>query len=334
MVSAIDFVLVRGEHMSMFKFFQSRHKVANLVIKDHVIRYVELKPHNPFSIQKWGERELPSGIIHDGKVVDHETLEMILEECVSEWKLKHRRVRFIVPDPVVVIRQISLPNDLEEDEIRGYLFMELGTTIHLPFEDPVFDYVILERTNEKLSILLFAAPEQIVMSYAQLLEDVKLRPIAADVSPLCVYRLFYTADQVKKDDHLLIVQIDGSAVNVSAFYEHKPVFMRQLLFESHNEQDDTSKKEVEELLRPFEDVYKEIERVMSFYRFSIRQGNEQITRMFVTGDHPYLSHIHETMQDRFEVPVERLSGEIGNLIDTRYHLAWGLGLKEGIHHGN
>jgi type IV pilus assembly protein PilM len=313
--------------MNMFKLFQSRHKVANLVIKDHAIRYVELKPHEPFSIQKWGERELPSGIIHDGKVVDHETLKMILEECVSEWKLKRRRVRFIVPDPIVVIRRISLPNDLEEDEIRGYLFMELGTSIHLPFEDAVFDYVILEKTKEKLNILLFAAPEQTVMSYAQLLEDVKLHPVAADVSPLCVYRLFCAADQVKKDDHLLIVQIDVSAVNVSAFYDHKPVFMRQLLFESHYEQGD-----IEELLRPFEDVYKEIERVMSFYRFSIHQGKEQITRVLLTGDHPHLQHIHEEMQERLDVPVERLSETIANVIDTRYHLAWGLGLKEGIDH--
>jgi type IV pilus assembly protein PilM len=316
--------------MNIFEFFKPRHKVANVVIKDHVIRYVEVKPHDPFSIHKWGERELPTGLIHDGKIMDPETLEMILEECVSEWKLKKRRVRFIVPDSVVVIRRISLPNDLEEDEIRGYLFMELGTTIHLPFEDAVFDYVILEKTKEKLTILLFAAPEQIVMSYAQLLEEVKLRPIAADVSPLCVYRLFYAADQVKKEDHVLMVQMDRSAVNVSAFYDHKPVFMRQLLFESHDEKMTTN--HIEELLRPFEDVYKEIERVMSFYRFSIHQGNEHITRILLTGDHPHLRHIHEAMQERFDVSVERLSGTIANVIDTRYHLAWGLGLKEGIDH--
>jgi type IV pilus assembly protein PilM len=316
--------------MSMFNFFQLRHKVANLVIKDHVIRYVELKPHDPFSIQKWGERELPSGIIYDGKIVDHDTLKLILEECVIEWKLKHRRVRFIVPDSVVVIRKIPLPNDLEEDEIRGYLFMELGTTIHLPFEDPVFDYVILEKTKEKLSILMFAAPEQTVISYAELLEDVKLRPVAADVSPLCTYRLFYEADQVKKDDHVLIVQIDESAVNVSAFYDHKPFFMRHLLIEPLDEKKETT--DMEELLRPLEDVYKEIERMLNFYRFTIHQGNEQIARILLTGDHPYLRYIHETMQERFEVPVECLSKEVGNLIDTRYHLAWGLGLKEGIHH--
>lgn len=313
--------------MNMMNLFKPRHKVANLVIKDHVIRYVELKPHNPFSLHKCEERELPKGLIHDGKIHDRETLEMILEECVSEWKLKKRRVRFIVPDPVVVIRRIPLPNDLQEDEIRGYLFMELGTTIHLPFEDPVFDYALLEKTKEKLTILLVAAPEQMVMDYAQLLEDVKLRPIAADVSPLCVYRLFYAADQVRKEDHLLIVQIDESAVNVSAFYNHIPVFMRQLLFETLDEKMRTN--HMEELLRPFEDVYKEIDRVMNFYRFSIHQGNEQITRLLLTGDHPYLHHIHEAMQERFDVPVERLSEPLATVIDPRYHLAWGLGLKEG-----
>ncbi|WP_199425651.1 type IV pilus biogenesis protein PilM [Thermaerobacillus caldiproteolyticus] len=314
----------------MLNIVKPRHKIANLVMKDHVIRYIEVKPHDPFSIHKYGERELPSGVIHDGKILDRETLEIILEECVSEWKLKHRRIRFIVPDSVVVIRQIPLPNDLEEDEIRGYLFMELGATIHLPFEDAVFDYVILEKTEEKLTILLFAAPEQAVMSYADVLDVVKLRPIAADVSPLCLYRLYYAADQVKKDDHLLLVQMDVSAVNVSAFYQHKPVFMRHLLMEWQREQHDM--KQLEELLQPFEDVYKEIERMMSFYRFSIHQGNEQITRVLLTGDHPHLSSIYQSMQERFDVPIERLSDKIASVIDSRYHLAWGLGLKEGIHH--
>ncbi|WP_027409468.1 type IV pilus biogenesis protein PilM [Anoxybacteroides tepidamans] len=313
--------------MNMFSLFKPRHKIANIVIKDHVIRYVEVKPHDPFSVQKWGERDLPRGLIHDGKIHDRETLGLILEECVDEWKLKKRRVRFIVPDPVVVIRRIPLPNDLQEDEIRGYLFMELGTTIHLPFEDPVFDYTVLERTKEKLTILLFAAPEQMVRSYAQLLEEAMLRPVAADLSPLCVYRLFYAADQIRRGDHLLIVQLDESAINASVFYNNAPVFMRQLLFASLDETMETS--DMEETLRPFEDVYKEIERIMNFYRFSIHQGNEQITRLLLTGDHRYLSRIHEAMQERFDVPVERLSASFAAAVEPRYHLAWGLGLKEG-----
>ncbi|ANB57420.1 type IV pilus assembly [Anoxybacillus sp. B7M1] len=320
--------------MDMLKLLKWRHKIANMIIKDHVIRYVEAKPSDPFSIHKWGERELPSGLIQDGKIQDEETLEMILEECVQEWKLKNRRIRFVVPDAVAVIRRIFLPHDLQEDEIRGYLFMELGTTIHLPFEDPVFDFTILEHTDEKWTILLFAAPEELVAHYARLLEKVKLQPIAADVSPLCVYRLFYAADQVEENDHLLIVQMDETAVNVSAFHRHIPIFMRQLLFEPLEEAASASPVHIEEMFQPFEDVYKEIERVMSFYHFSIQQGKEQINRLLLTGDHRYLPQIYQSMQERFDVPVEQLSPSLAAAVDSRYHLAWGLGLKEGTNYAH
>jgi type IV pilus assembly protein PilM len=314
--------------MKMFTLFKPRHKVANLVIKDHVIRYVETKPNDPLSVHQWGERHLPKGIIHDGKIMDRETLEMILEECVDEWKLKKRRVRFIAPDSFVIIRRISLPAHLEEDEIRGYLFMELGTTIPLPFDNPVFDYVIFEKTKEATTILLFAAPEDLVLSYAQLLEDAKLRPIAADVSPLCAYRLFYIADQIKKDDHILLVQFDQSSVNVSAFHQHKPVFMHHLLLEQYYEEINI-RKDQQKLVDPFEDIYKEMVRMMSFYSFSIHQGKHQITRVFLMGDHPHLPHVYQALQERLDIPVEPLSAAMASAVDARYHLAWGLGLKEG-----
>jgi type IV pilus assembly protein PilM len=331
--------------MKMFKWFQLRQRIANIIIKDHVIRYLELKQTNPLILSRCEERYLPSGIIQEGKIVDRETLETILEECVSDWKIKNRRVRFIVPDPVVVIRSIPLPKGLEDDEIRSYLFMELGTTIHLPFEEPVFDYTIVERTKEKLVILLFAAPEQIVKSYSELLEEVKLRPIAADISPLCIYRLFHAADQTKKDDHLLLVQVDLSAINVSVFYQHRPIFMRQLLFEAKFDQWEKKidtfgnialewQGEEEEPLRQLEDVYKEIERVMSFYRFSIQQGNARVSRILLTGDHPYLPQIYATMRERFDVSVGILSENLiasanSKTISPSYHLALGLALKEG-----
>nr|WP_042406487.1 pilus assembly protein PilM [Parageobacillus caldoxylosilyticus] len=312
--------------MSMVRLWKRKHKTANLVIKDHVIRYVETKPGDPLSVQKWGERPLPKGIIQDGKMIDSETLEMILEECVDEWKLKGRRVRFIVPDSFVMIRRIPLSANLEDDEIRGYLFMELGETIPVPFPNPVFDYVVVERKKEETVILLFAAPEEAVSHYTGLFEKVKLRPIAADVSPLCAYRLFYIARQMKRDDHILLIQFDQTSVNVSAFYEHKPAFMRHFPLEPYEEMEIDK---ASPFIDPFEDIYKEIERMMKFYSFSLQQGKQQITRVFLIGDHPQLPHVYEALQERFEAPVEQLSASMAGAVDARYYLAWGLALKEG-----
>ncbi|PJW18839.1 type IV pilus biogenesis protein PilM [Geobacillus sp. WSUCF-018B] len=298
-----------------------KSKYVNIVVKDHAIRYVEVKLGHPPEVKRWGERALPVGVVRDGRIVDGETLAMILDECVEEWKIDGHRARFVVPDPFVMIRSLPLPSHLSDEEIRGYLFLELGESIPLPFADPVFDYVVMERTSEAVSILLFAAPEEAVSEYAALLEEADLRPVAADVSPLCAYRPFYAAGQAAPDDHILLVQFDESAVNLSVFHRHLPLFMRHLPLEAYRDR-------TAAIVDPFVDVYKEMERIMSFYSFSLQQGKQSITRLFLAGDHPELGHVFTALTERLEMPVERLSASLDPLPD-RFHLAWGLALKEG-----
>ena len=65
--------------------FSFHHKIGNIVIKDHVIRYVELKQRNPLILGKYEERLIPKGIVVDGVIKNADNLSMILEQCVSEW---------------------------------------------------------------------------------------------------------------------------------------------------------------------------------------------------------------------------------------------------------
>ncbi|KFZ42488.1 pilus assembly protein PilM [Anoxybacillus flavithermus] len=317
------------------RLFSMKNRVGNIVIKDHVIRYVELKQQKPLVLHMCEEWPLPEGIVRDGKIVDEEQLTYIMEQCVDMWKMKHRRVRFLVPDPLIVIRKIPLPTEIEHDDIRSYLFMEIGATIPLPFDDAVFDYAVLEKTKEALHVLLFAAPEASVMQYAELFEAVKLKPIVADISPLSLYRLFYTFDLANDVDHFLFVQFDLSSLNVSVFHQHRPIFTRQLAFDSqwtYWEKTNNGWKWLKEgePERQLEDVYKELERVMNFYRFSLQQGKAQITRIVMTGDHPLAHTFSNLLQERLDVTVEMLTLPFS--IDSAYYLPIGLGLKEGNAH--
>ncbi|MBE2904320.1 type IV pilus biogenesis protein PilM [Anoxybacillus flavithermus] len=317
------------------RLFSMKNKVGNIVIKDHVIRYVELKQQKPLVLHTCEEWPLPEGIVCDGKIVNEEQLTEVLEQCVDEWKIKRRRVRFLVPDPLVVIRKISLPKDVDVEDIRSYLFMEIGATIPLPFEDAVFDYAVLEKTKEALHVLLFAAPEANVVQYAELFEAVKLKPIVADISPLSLYRLFYKFDLANDIDHFLFVQFDLSSLNVSVFHQHRPMFTRQLAFDSqwiYWEKTNEGWKWLKEgePERQLEDVYRELERVMSFYRFSLQKGEAQITRIVITGDHPLIHTFSHLLQERLDVVVEMLTLPLA--IDPAYYLPIGLGLKEGNAH--
>lgn len=328
-----------------FSLFSGSNKVVNLVLNDHSVRYVELKQKNPAIPLHYGQRILPHGIIMDGKIQDFDTLTNILDECIDEWKIAKREIRFIVPDSLVIIRKVSIPLDVKEDEIHGYLYLELGTSIHLPFEDPVFDVMTLGVEEQKQEILVFAAPEQYVNEYADFFKSFRLKPIAADISPLAIYRLYHQLDMHRPNEVLLSIQFDLDVVSMCIFEEHVPVYMRHVPGDMkenwsmkfgegghHSEQKMVYVGEISELTFQFEEIYREITKLMDFYRYSLTHGKKEVTRILVNGDHPMIERVHADMNEWFGVPVDTLKvimpGSEHEPLPSCYNLALGLGLKE------
>lgn len=324
--------------------FLVKKRVIHLALNDHSIRYMELKQHNPPLPLKWGERFLPEGIIRNGRIVDRETLEIILQECVDTWQLKNRDIQFIVPDAFVVIRKIAVPNDVKEDELKGYIYLELGTSIHLPFDEPVFDAVVLKEDAEKKEILLFAAQEEIVMEYVDVFTKVNLHPKVADLSSLSIYRLYSLMDGSKQNSRLLMIQMDLENVNITIFEEEFPIFAHYLPLNFIREDWElkinrsqlgewTFKGNLEEHLLEYEDIFREVSRLLDFYRYSIHQGKKEITKIVLNGDYPFLANIQDELIKRYELSVEILSAD--SLLNSfkrsfpkAFHLLLGLALKE------
>lgn len=209
-----------------------KKKMISLVLKDHVIRYIDSKRPHLHGVTAFGEHFLESGIIQEGKIIDAARLASILKECIRKWKIQNREVQFLVPDSVIIVRKVDIPLEVKDEEIKGHLYLELGTSLHLPFDNPIFDVDFLEEKEDKKEILLFAAPEQVVNEYAQILKSVGLKPIAADVSSLAIYRLFYkvygdSETTSPEGATTLSIQFNLQDVTVSIINHHKLLLVRQ-----------------------------------------------------------------------------------------------------------
>ncbi|MBY6037043.1 pilus assembly protein PilM [Fictibacillus nanhaiensis] len=310
----------------------------NLIIQDHVIRYLDLRQPELLEVKSSGERYLPEGIIQDGVIMDRETLLLLLEECVNDWGIKGREVQFLIPDSKLVIRKQQIPVDHMDDEIKGYLYMELGRTIHLPFEDPVFDYVLLEKDIERREILLFAASEQMVTEYSALMEDAKLKPVAADASCVALYRLIYVNRLVSEEDHVLCLQFDIPSLQLSIFHHHKPQFFNYLKINTDMKNWNINMHssgvqrvkwhgDSEFIHGIIEDKLVEIERIINYYKFSMNNGQQGITKVVVTGEFPELSHIQDRLQSMLNIPVNVLD-QSDYALPSQFGVVLGLGLKE------
>lgn len=282
------------------------------------------------------ERLLPEGLIRGGVIQDFDTLSLILDECVNEWGIKGRKVRFTVPDSHVVIRKVSVPGDLIDDEIRGHLYVEIGSSIHLPFDEAVFDYIVTGRTDKELQLLLFASGEELVRSYSDLFDSAGLKPDAADISPLCQYRFYL--NQKPKVGHassVMLIQYDLSGVNLSIFQQEQPVFMRNIEVEKNireSEQISVSMSPEDFRLQANE-IIKEIDHVLNFYRFSLNQGNDEVSSFILTGDHPLLHEAERLLAERYDYPVDSLKNAQAETLNktplpASFYLTAGLALKE------
>lgn len=239
---------------------------------------------------------------------------------------------------------MSVPSDIQDDEIKGYLYLELGSTIHLPFEEPVFDFYMLEKNGKNRDLLLFAAPEQYVMEYANLFSTLKLTPVVADISPLALYRLYHQLNQPAKNEVLFSAQFDLTSVNMSIFEGTVPLVMRQfpLSFDIDKwemKRDDTGTVhfkyigDTEDLVYQFEDILKEINKLSDYYRYSLSKEKRAVSKFLINGDHPLLQAILDEMKERLEVPVEMISLELGakdkgGSTPAKLFLSLGLALKE------
>jgi len=158
------------------------------------------------------------------------------------------------------------------------------------------------------------------MEYSNLLTKLKLNPIAADISPLALYRLYYILDHASTNEILFSVQFDLTSVNLCIFEENVPLVMRQFALPFNLDlweiKTDLSglivykyTGDADELVIQFEDIFREISKLIDFYRYALHNEKRDITKFLLNGDHPMLTAISDEMKERYEIPVDVISLE-------------------------
>lgn len=325
----------------MFSFGKAK-SVVNIVIEDYVIRMVENNGKDFTSIKRLAEKKLPPNIVEKGKIVDDVQFYETMKEFVDEQNMKGKSVQFYVPHSLVIMRELQIPDSVIPAEVKQYITMEIGDSIHFPFNNPIFDvyHTVGEETVEKATV--FAAPEDEIMKYIHVFHDVKLKPIAVDVQALGIYRYFYDDPaSIDQENIYLFLELNLTSANISIFSDHYLEFLRFQSLNIHNtDWKPTSDEDIDWVFTGDEqylqglisDQINEIERIMNFYQFSIHSGEKSVTDIVLLGDMPHLEDVRAGLNEQYTLPVKTLSVgplPIREIVNPAYIPALGLALKGG-----
>ncbi|VDG97916.1 type IV pilus assembly protein PilM [Lysinibacillus sphaericus] len=321
-----------------FPFSRPKRPIS-LTIEEDAVRYVKLKAGDPLSVEEAVEIPLLANTVHDGRVVDVAGLATVLDGLAKEWGIAKRSVQFLAPDTYVMIRKVPYPEDVLEDELKGHFFIEIGSSIYLPFDDPVFDVVPYLPNEDTHEAILIASKESVLNGYETALTDAKFEPLVADIAPLALYRLAHDKHHFTGDEHVLFADLTAGKLVVSIFHQHYPQFMRPVDLENATELDvsATELSTDSKTLSP-RAIVQELEKLINFYRYNMWNGGATITHLLVNGEYAELDELLKQVSDRLNVVAgpllpDPLKFTDGGIVPASFNRTIGLALKE-VHHAS
>ena len=122
--------------------------------------------------------------------------------------------------------------------------------------------------------------------YEDVLKEVKLDPVKADITPLALYRLAYKQHAFSGKEHILLADLKDGKLTVSIFHEHYPalhatsrswktlriyLLIADITCEAGNVTPST--------------IVMELEKLINFYRYNMWNGTASITHLLVNGEY-------------------------------------------------
>lgn len=169
-------------------------QITGLDISDLSMKYVSFgrTRNNKLLVSFFGEIVYSEGIITNGEIKDEKGLGAVLQQ----WALKEKKK---LPSPFVVlslpeeksfIRVVQIPVVKRED-VANAIRWEIENQIPLPLEDVIYDYEVIEPTQDNqdhLDVLITAFPKELLMSYVRAIKAAGLKPYAIELEPQSLVR--------------------------------------------------------------------------------------------------------------------------------------------------
>ncbi|WP_141317097.1 type IV pilus assembly protein PilM [Halomonas halmophila] len=138
-----------------------------------------------------GVAALPRGAVSDGRIHDTDGVVEALQRVRRQAGTRAQCASVAVPAEAAIIKSLSFPVGLTEDELEAHLQLESDQHIPFPFSEVSFDFQLLGASAddpEQQAVLLVACRREAVEQRAQLLRRAGLKPVAVDVETFAVER--------------------------------------------------------------------------------------------------------------------------------------------------
>lgn len=339
-------------------------KFIGLDIKKNSIRIASVTQSEDSIVVNEAKEVIVEGNLYKPSITNSNQLSKELSQLFTEKKLKQTNIIFSDFGFNLLIKTTKIFESLEKQKVKEAIFMELGTTIQIPFAEATFDILSVKPTerNEKiqepddkmkkraaketdkreLEVNFVVANEQDLIRVGDAILETKNIPYSVDMSALAYHRLFshFSMQKMKRNMYLLFELNCGEAV-VTVMHKGIPIYTQYAEYnpdhwkvklaseEKRNWQDEWVFDEVYEKNKLLSSI-DSINRMIN--TFSQMSTNSGIKYMLLVGENPLIeAGIADFLSEHIEVPVVTPNLNVldskGRKLSQRFYKSVGLAMK-------
>ena len=189
------------------------------------------------SIEKMGIVPLEGDAINDGAVSDSFGIVMALKHAIARLDIRMKSCIITTEGAFVHTRDLELPV-VKEDQLKDMVKYEiLGQGSN---RDMSIDYLVYGTTKDaetnadKLQVRATAIPTDVIKDYREFLKNMDLTPVALDVNPNAVRKLFengiVNGNVNIRQSTILLIELSSKTTTVTVMDKGFPVLSRRLQF--------------------------------------------------------------------------------------------------------
>jgi type IV pilus assembly protein PilM len=305
------------------------------------IKVVQLKEtRKKLSIQRWGYAALPPQTIIDGHVMNSGVVAEALARTFHDGKIQQRDVAIGVYGQSVIVRKITVPM-MTAAELDEQIHWEAEQ--HIPFDIKLMsvDYEVLRRRPDagQMDLLLVAAKKDEISDYASILREAKLKPVVVDINAFTIQNIFEHQYGLPPEATIALLNVGAAVSSLNIVSKGVSAFTREITnagnaiteeirkaLSCSYEQAEAYKQgggptqivpqEVTQIInQACQSLAGEIQRSLDFYLAT--SGEQEISRIYISGGSAYLAPLVQAVEKRARVPVQLFDPMVNLSVDAK-----------------
>ncbi len=325
-------LLAGGKKIFSLDLLPASKSLVGLDIGSSAIKLTEIvETPKGYVLSRFSQIPLVTGVIVDGVPVEQQELAIKIKQLFKQSGCKRKSIVTSLSGHSVIIKKVNFPI-MDETELRELVKDEAGK--YLPFdnmEEVSYDFQILgenEFNPNQMDVIIVAAKNEIVNSYADTIQQAGYLPVIMDVDSFALETMYEENYDFENNEMVVLVNIGASITNINVLRGGSSVFTRDFMIagnsiteaigqkmgiafeeaerikiEGPNGSEAVEKEFRESLLYYAEPICSEIERSVDYFRSTY--GGEYLKRILLSGGTARIPGLVNDLTQRLGVEAER-----------------------------